>query len=111
MFEPVYLFSLKPRYEPSELSFLVYASNPVLLSEKFKLNEPSVRDIIEKRVNNEIENNKEYDNLFGDDKTSSYLNKIIHYDVSRLVLDNYFNEKDISNLYNTIVSGRILLAR
>ena len=65
---------------------------------------PSVRDIIEKRVNNEIENNKEYDNLFGDDKTSSYLNKIIHYDVSRLILDNYFNDNDIYNLYNTNIT-------
>ena len=61
---------------------------------------PKVANIIEKRVDNEIEN-RVYDDLFGDDKTSSYLNKIIHYDVSRLVLNNYFNDNDIYNLYNT----------
>ena len=64
---------------------------------------PKIADIIEKRVNNEIEN-RVYDDLFGDDKTSSYLNKIIHYDVSRLVLNNYFNHDDIYNLYNTNIT-------
>ena len=67
---------------------------------------PKVDNIIEKRINNEIEKH-DMNELFDDDKelfSSSYLNKIIHYDISRLILNHYFNDNDIYNLYNTNIT-------
>jgi len=55
---------------------------------------PTVADIIEKRI--------DMNELFGD--TFSYSNKIIHYDVSRFILNNYFDDKDIYNLYDTNIT-------
>jgi len=63
-------------------------------------------DIIESRVNREIE--RHYNNeCFNDEeeqeelKKYSHLNKIINYHISRLILSQYLNDNDVSNLYNT----------
>jgi len=60
-------------------------------------------EIIETRVDREIENYIDNE-LFGEKHNLtkfSFLNKIINYHVFRLILKEYFNDNDISNLYNT----------
>lgn len=69
-------------------------------------NGEKIIDIIESRINREIE--RHYDNeLFNDENDQeelenfSHLNKILNYHISRLILDQYLNDNDVSNLYNT----------
>jgi len=69
-------------------------------------NGEKIINIIESRVNREIEKNTDNELFNNEDEQEklenfSYLNKIINYDISRLILSQYFNDNDISNLYNT----------
>ena len=69
-------------------------------------NGEKIIDVIESRVNREIE--RHIDNeIFNDENDQekishfSHLNKILNYHISRLILNQYLNDNDVSNLYNT----------
>jgi hypothetical protein len=88
-------------FEQYRDNLLKYHSDAI----KFFPSSKKIIDIIETRVNHELNivmNNE----LFGDDedfKNFAKLNKIINYHVFRLIFKEYFNDNDISNLYNTNV--------
>jgi hypothetical protein len=92
-----------------EQNLLEYKENMLLIYKNhinIYSNGQKIIDIIESRVDREFEkhNNKEIMNELFDDEEKlenfSHLNRILNYHISRLILSQYLNDNDVSNLYN-----------